>query len=92
MNEAKRDLTMAYRIAKQRIDLANAIEGGLAVRAAAIANSAHPEVEVERRNIMGVVVPSVSGSNLKSTFRERGVGYIGWSSICVVSLLGSLRN
>ena len=43
------------------------------------ANSAHPEVEVERRNIMGVVVPSVSGTNLKSTFAERGVGFIGSS-------------
>ena len=79
MIEAKRELTGAYRLAKQRIDLANAIDGGLAVRAAAIANSAHPEVEVERRNIMGVVVPSVSGTNLKSTFEERGVGYIGSS-------------
>ena len=79
MIEAKRELTDAYRLAKQRIDLANAIDGGLAVRAAAIDNSAHPEVEVERRNIMGVVVPSVSGTNLKSTFEERGVGYIGSS-------------
>ena len=79
MIEAKRELTDAYRLAKQRIDLANAIDGGLAVRAAAIANSAHPEVEVERRNIMGVVVPSVGGTNLKSTFEERGVGYIGSS-------------
>ena len=72
MIEAKKELTDSYRLAKQRIDLANAIEGGLAVRAAAIANTAHPEVEVERRNIMGVVVPSVSGTNLKSTFQERG--------------------
>ena len=79
MIEAKRELTEAYRLAKTRIDLANAIEGGLAVRAAAIANSAHPEVEVERRNIMGVVVPSVTGSNLKSTFAERGIGFIGSS-------------
>ncbi|MEC7273164.1 MAG: V-type ATP synthase subunit D [Candidatus Thermoplasmatota archaeon] len=79
MIEAKREITEAFRLAKQRIDLANAIEGGLAVRAAAIANSAHPEVDVERRNIMGVVVPSVSGTNLKSTFAERGVGFIGSS-------------
>ena len=79
MIKAKRDLTDAYRLAKTRIDLANAIEGGLAVRAAAIANSAHPEVEVERRNIMGVVVPSVTGSNLKSTFTDRGIGFIGSS-------------
>ena len=79
MIAAKRELTEAYRLAKTRMDLANAIEGGLAVRAAAIANSAHPEVEVERRNIMGVVVPNVSGSNLRSTFAERGVGFIGSS-------------
>ena len=79
MIEAKREITDAFRLAKQRIDLANAIEGGLAVRAAAIANSAHPEVEVERRNLMGVVVPSVRGTNLKSTFAERGVGFIGSS-------------
>ncbi|MBL6743697.1 MAG: V-type ATP synthase subunit D [Candidatus Poseidonia sp.] len=79
MIEAKRDLTAAYSLAKTRIDLANAIEGGLAVRAAAIANSAHPEVEVDRRNIMGVVVPSVTGTNLKSTFAERGIGFIGSS-------------
>jgi len=79
MIEAKKDLTKAYQLAKTRIDLANAIEGGLAVRATAIANSAHPEVEVERRNIMGVVVPSVSGTNLKSTFAERGIGFIGSS-------------
>ena len=79
MIQAKRELTDAYRLAKTRIDLANAIEGGLAVRAAAIANSAHPGVEVSPRNIMGVVVPSVSGTNLKSTFAERGVGFIGSS-------------
>ena len=79
MIAAKQEFTEAYRLAKTRIDLANAIEGGLAVRAAAIANSAHPEVEVERRNIMGVVVPNVSGTNLRSTFEERGIGFIGSS-------------
>ncbi len=79
MIAAKQELTDAYRLAKTRIDLANAIEGGLAVRAAAIANSAHPEVEVERRNIMGVVVPNVSGTNLRSTIEERGIGFIGSS-------------
>ena len=79
MIEAKREITEAFRLAKQRIDLANAIDGGLAVRAASISNSAHPEGEVERRNIIGFVVPSVSGTNLKSTFAERGVGFIGSS-------------
>ena len=79
MIEAKKELTDTYRLAKQRIDLANAIEGGLKVRSAAIANSASPEVEVERRNIMGVVVPSVSGTNLKQAFGDRSIGFTGSS-------------
>lgn len=79
MIKAKRELTEAYVLAKSRIDLANSIEGGLKVRSAAIANSASPEVEVERRNIMGVVVPSVSGTNLKQTFGERSIGFTGSS-------------
>ena len=79
MIKAKRELTESYILAKSRIDLANAIEGGLKVRSAAIANSASPEVEVDRRNIMGVVVPSVSGTNLKQAFGERSIGFTGSS-------------
>ncbi len=79
MIKAKRELTESYVLAKSRIDLANSIEGGLKVRSAAIANSASPEVEVERRNIMGVVVPSVSGTNLKQSFGERSIGFTGSS-------------
>ena len=79
MIKAKRELTESYVLAKSRIDLANAVEGGLKVRSAAIAYSASPEVEVERRNIMGVVVPSVSGTNLKQAFGERSIGFTGSS-------------
>ena len=79
MIKAKRELTESYVLAKSRIDLVNSIEGGLKVRSAAIANSASPEVEVERRNIMGVVVPSVSGTNLKQAFGERSIGFTGSS-------------
>jgi V/A-type H+-transporting ATPase subunit D len=79
MIQAKKDLTAAFILAKGRIDLANSIEGALKVRSAAIANSTHPEVVVEPRNIMGVVVPSVSGTNLKQSLRERGIGFVGSS-------------
>ncbi len=79
MIKAKKDLTAAFILAKGRIDLANSIEGALKVRSAAIANSTHPEVLVEPRNIMGVVVPSVSGTNLKQSLRERGIGLVGSS-------------
>ena len=79
MISAREELVGTYREAVEAISLASAIEGGLVVKSAAIANSASPEVEVSRRNIMGVVVPSVSRSNLHASFAQRGLGFIGSS-------------
>ena len=80
MIEAREGLVGTYRQAVESISLAGAIEGGLAVKSAAIAISNRPEVAVSPRNLMGVVVPSVQGSNLTSTISERGVGLIGGSA------------
>ena len=80
MIEAREGLVGTYRQAVESISLAGAIEGGLAVKSAAIAISNRPEVEVSPRNIMGVVVPSVQGTNLTSNISERGVGLIGGSA------------
>ena len=70
MIEAKRGLTSTYKAASSRIALASAIEGGLAVQSAALGNPVHPEVEVSRRNIMGVVVPEVKGANLSLSLEK----------------------
>ncbi|CAI8209189.1 MAG: V-type sodium ATPase subunit D [Methanobacteriota archaeon] len=79
MISAKQELTGTYKLALQRINLASAVEGGLAVKSAALASSTHPEVDVKRRNIMGVVVPSVEGTNLRVDMEKRGIGLIGSS-------------
>ncbi|RAH16137.1 MAG: V-type ATP synthase subunit D [Methanobacteriota archaeon] len=79
MINAKQELSNTYQLALQRINLASAVEGGLAVKSAALASSTHPEVEVQRRNIMGVVVPSVEGTNLRVDIEKRGIGLIGSS-------------
>jgi len=80
MIKAKRDLVTTYQSARRQISLASAIEGGLTLQSAAIANPVHPEVEVTRRNIMGVVVPQVTGTNLSLSLEDRGTGLIGGSS------------
>ena len=49
------------------------------MKSAAIASSKHPEVQVSKRNIMGVVVPKVEGQNLKLSVEDRGLGMIGGS-------------
>jgi V/A-type H+-transporting ATPase subunit D len=51
----------------------------MAVKSAAVAALTHPEVVVSRRNIMGVVVPKVEGTNLVSTVESRQTGLIGGS-------------
>lgn len=79
MISAKEELLDTYQLALQRINLASAVEGGLAVKSAALASSTHPEVNVQRRNIMGVVVPSVEGKNLRVDMEKRGIGLIGSS-------------
>ena len=79
MITAREELVQTFREAKQGIDLASAVEGGIVVRSAAMAIANHPEVMVERRNIMGVVVPSVTGEHLTSTIDERGMGLVGGS-------------
>lgn len=79
MITAREELVQTFREAKQGIDLASAIEGGIVVQSAAMAIANHPEVMVERRNIMGVVVPSVTGEHLTSTIDERGMGLVGGS-------------
>ena len=79
MIEAKEGLVATFRAAIRAISLASAIEGGLAVKSAAIAVAEHPEVEVRRHNIMGVVVPKVEGHHLSQTMAERGLGLVGGS-------------
>ncbi|DAC45982.1 MAG: V-type ATP synthase subunit D [Euryarchaeota archaeon] len=79
MISAREELVGTYRDALQAISLASSIEGGLSVKSAAIAASKRPEVNVSRRNIMGVVVPKVDGQNLKLSTEDRGLGLIGGS-------------
>ena len=79
MIEAREGLVGTYREALQAINLASSIEGGLAVKSAAIASSKQPEVQVSKRNIMGVVVPKVEGQNLKLSVEDRGLGMVGGS-------------
>ena len=80
MISAREELVASYRVAVEAISLASAIEGGLSVKSAAIANSAPPEVVLTQRNIMGVVVPKVVGQHLTTTIENRGTGLIGGSS------------
>jgi len=78
--DVRADLEDDYEDAQQAINMARAMDGDIAVRGAAAALKEHPEITVESRNIMGVVVPQIESSKVQKTLDERGYGVLGTSA------------
>lgn len=82
LEEAKNvraEIVRDYERAMQKIAIAKAVEGVIAVKSAAFALKAHPEVKVKSKNIMGLVVPEIETTTIKTTTEKRGYGVIGTS-------------
>ena len=69
-----------YEEAQQKINMARAMEGDVAVRGAAAALEEHPEITTESKNIMGVVVPQIESSKVRKGLDDRGYGVLGTSA------------
>jgi H(+)-transporting ATP synthase, vacuolar type, subunit D len=83
LNKAKdvrTELDAAYEDASRKIGIANAVDGTITVKSTAFALKSKPEIELESRNIMGVVVPKIESSSVKKSINERGYGILGTSS------------
>ena len=74
------ELNANYRSAKRKADVAQAIEGKIALKSAAVALKDAPTVELETKNIMGVVVPKVNADSIRKSIFERGYGTVKSSS------------
>ncbi|MBC7108350.1 MAG: V-type ATP synthase subunit D [Methanomassiliicoccales archaeon] len=68
-----------YERAMQKIAIAKAVDGVIAVKSAAFALRAHPEVKLRSKNIMGLVVPEIEATSIRTTIEKRGYGVIGTS-------------
>jgi V/A-type H+-transporting ATPase subunit D len=77
--DLRREIAARYREAQEKIAIANAIDGAIAVRSAAYALASHPEIKLRSRNLMGVVVPDIKSSRIVAPLDERGYGIIGTS-------------
>ena len=69
-----------YEVAQETIDRARAMEGDVAVRGAAAALKEHPEITLDSKNIMGVVVPQIESTKVRKSLDERGYGVLGTSA------------
>jgi V/A-type H+-transporting ATPase subunit D len=83
LNEARNvrtELDAAYLRAEEKINLASAVNGMVAVRSVAFTAKESPAISLSGKNIMGVVVPKISSTGVKKTLLERGYGIIGTNS------------
>ena len=78
--DVREDVERRYEEAQRTINMARAMEGDVAVRGAAAALKDYPEITVESKNIMGVVVPQIEAARIEKSLDERGYGVIGTSS------------
>jgi V/A-type H+-transporting ATPase subunit D len=78
--DVREDLEANYETAQKKINMARAMEGDVSVRGAAAALEEHPEITVESKNIMGVVVPQIESSKVRKSLDERGYGILGTSA------------
>ena len=68
-----------YKKGEQAIHIAQAVEGAVPIRSAAQALVKSPVITTGKKNVMGVVVPTISGESVRTPLLERGYGIIGTS-------------
>jgi V/A-type H+-transporting ATPase subunit D len=78
--DVRAELNGDYERAQEKINMARAMEGDVAVRGAAAALKEHPEITTQSKNIMGVVVPQIESSRVKKSLDQRGYGLLGSSA------------
>ena len=69
-----------YDLAMEKITVARAVEGEIAVKSAAYALKSSPQVKLGSKSIMGMVVPKVEADWTPSLMTERGYGVISTSA------------
>ncbi|MFP4632431.1 MAG: V-type ATP synthase subunit D, partial [Halobacteriales archaeon] len=69
-----------YDQAQKRIDMARALDGDVAVRGAASALAETPSIEMQSKNIMGVVVPQIESTKVRKDVGERGYSLLDTSA------------
>ena len=74
------ELDAQFAIASQKINIAKAVEGVMTVKSTAFSFKDAPTLEVQSKNVMGVVVPKIESSSVRKHLNNRGYGIIGTSS------------
>jgi len=80
LEDAKRvieEMVHRYREAQEKLALAMAADGVIAVKSIALSVEKEPSFTLKRKNIMGVVVPVIKREVVRKSIAERNYGIIG---------------
>jgi len=77
---ARSELMKSYDNATEKIAIARAVEGYVTVQSAAFALKEKPEISLESKNVMGVIVPKIESSGVQKHLLDRGYGVINTSA------------
>ncbi len=80
LEDAKRvidEMVQRYREAQEKLALAMAADGVVAVKSIALSVDKEPSFTLKRKNIMGVVVPVIKREVVRKSVAERNYGVIG---------------
>ena len=79
VKDLRSQLSELYTNAMEKLAIAVAADGKIALESAANCLNKAPEVKLSSKNIMGVVVPSVEVTAVEKSLEDRGYGLIGTS-------------
>ena len=76
----RQELVAEYKVALEKMNIARVMESDLKLKSLALAIKNNPQIKLETKNIMGVVVPEIEGENLQTSMKERGYGFLDTSA------------
>lgn len=76
----RQELVEDYKVALGKINIARTIESDLKIKSIAMAVKEVPDVKLNTKNIMGVLVPEIEFSRLHTEFAEREFGFYSASA------------
>jgi len=77
--EIRQKVNRDFVFGMQKIAVAQSVDGVIAVKSAAYALKVHPEIRLESKNVMGLVVPEIEAARIRTPADKRGYGVIGAS-------------
>ncbi len=78
--DIRAEVEKQFTLASQKLAIAKSVEGDVVVKSTAFALTDVPKLELESKNVMGVVVPKIEASSVHKKLDKHGYGIIGTSS------------